>query len=145
MGWVRVGEKLRDDGRLGEDLAVVGQGRNKAARVDLEVLGGTRGAEVDDLLLERDAKFGQSDVGTMSPWVSRVAWSGRLPKARWRTKCRCQGRGMSVLTWASVVGIKLDRCSLGRHDGGAVLFVASHWILTRAMVVVSCAASVAYT
>lgn len=28
---------------------------------------------------------------------------------------------MSVLTWASVVGIKLDRCSLGRHDGGAVL------------------------
>lgn len=67
VGRVRVGEKLRDDGRLGEDLAVVGQGRNKAARVDLEVLGGTRGAEVDDLLLERDAKFGQSDVGTMSP------------------------------------------------------------------------------
>lgn len=39
-----------------------------------------------------------------------------------------------------MVGIKLDRCSLGRHDGGAVLFLASHWILTRAMVVVCCAA-----
>lgn len=67
MGWVRVGEELRDDGRLGEDLAVVGQGRDKAARVDLEVLGGARGAEVDDLLLEWDTELGQSDVGTVSP------------------------------------------------------------------------------
>ena len=73
MGWVRIGEKLRDDGRLGDDLAVVGQGRNQAARIHLEVLGATRRVEVDDLLLERDAKFGQSDVGTMSPWVSQVA------------------------------------------------------------------------
>lgn len=34
---------------------------------------------------------------------------------------------MGALTWASVVGIKLDRCSLGRHDDGVVLFVASPW------------------
>lgn len=70
VGWVRVGEELRDDGRLGDDFAVVGQGGDQAARVDLEVRGGTRDAEVDDLLLERDAQFGQGDVGTMSPWVS---------------------------------------------------------------------------
>lgn len=67
MGRVLVREELRDDGRLGDDLAVVRQGRDQAARVDLEILGGTRSIEVDDLFLEGDAKFGQSNVGTVSP------------------------------------------------------------------------------
>lgn len=35
-----------------------------------------------------------------------------------------------------MVGVKLDCCSLGRHDDGAMLFVAS-WILRRAIFVIS--------
>lgn len=70
MRRIRVGEKLRDDRRLSDYLPVVEQGRDQAARVDLEVLWATRGIEVDDLLLEGDAEFGQSNVGTMSPCAS---------------------------------------------------------------------------
>ncbi|CCF42471.1 hypothetical protein CH063_12459 [Colletotrichum higginsianum] len=67
VGRVGVGEELGDDGGLGDDLAVVRDGRHQAARVDAEVLGRARHREVDDLLLERQAELGEGDVGAVSP------------------------------------------------------------------------------
>lgn len=49
---VGVGEELRDDGRLGDDFAIVGQGGHEAPRVDLEVLWGARSVEVDDFFFK---------------------------------------------------------------------------------------------
>ena len=43
VGRVGVGQELGDDGGLGDDLSVVGDGGHQAAGVDLEVLGGPRG------------------------------------------------------------------------------------------------------
>lgn len=62
-----VGEELGDNGRLGDNLAVVGEGGNEAARVNLEVGLGARGVEVDDLLLEGEAELGEGDVGAVRP------------------------------------------------------------------------------
>lgn len=79
MRGIRVGEELGDDGRFGDDLAVVGERGHEAAGVDLQVLGRARGAEVDDLLVKRDAELGEGDVCAVSPWwvlVEIFVWMG---------------------------------------------------------------------
>lgn len=52
VGGVRVGQEGGDDGRLGEDGAVVRERWDEAARVDLQVCWRARGVEVDDFFFE---------------------------------------------------------------------------------------------
>lgn len=54
---VSIGKELSDNGRLGDDLAVVGQRRDETAWVDLEILGRARRGKINDLLLKRDAQL----------------------------------------------------------------------------------------
>lgn len=67
VGRVGVGEELADDGGLCNDFAVIGEGRDEAARVDGQVLLCAGHREVDDFFLKGEAQFCEGDVCTVSP------------------------------------------------------------------------------
>lgn len=67
MRRVQVGDELRDDARLGDDLVAVGKRGDETARVDLEVLCRARSGEVNDLLLVGNIELGQDDFCALSP------------------------------------------------------------------------------
>lgn len=62
MAGIRIGEELGDDGGLGDGLAVVNDGWDEAAGVDLQVLWGSGCAEINDFLLDGETKFSEGDV-----------------------------------------------------------------------------------
>lgn len=68
---VLVGEEGSDDAGLNDDLVVELEGGDKAAGVDGEVLLGTGGVEVDDVLLELEAELSSGDVRAVGPWGSQ--------------------------------------------------------------------------
>jgi hypothetical protein len=59
---IRIYEELSDDGGLGDDLAIVDDGWDEAAGVDLQVFWGSGGVEINDFFLEGETKFGEGDV-----------------------------------------------------------------------------------
>lgn len=65
---IGVYEVLRDDGGLGDGLAIVDNGGNEASRVDLQILWGARSVQVNDLLLEWEAEFLEGDVCPVRDW-----------------------------------------------------------------------------
>jgi hypothetical protein len=67
MRRISVGEELRYNRGLDDDLAVVRQRRNQPARVDLEVLRSARRVQVDDDFLMRNLEFLQDDVRPVRP------------------------------------------------------------------------------
>lgn len=71
MRGVYVGEELRDDGRLRDDLTVEGQGWDQSSWVDPEVFRSPRRAEINDDLFERDLELLESDMRPMSPCSGR--------------------------------------------------------------------------
>lgn len=73
MRRVGISEKLSHDGRLGDDLAVVGERGHETTRVDFEVFGLARLGKIDDLLLEGDAQLSEGDVRTVSPCVNSIS------------------------------------------------------------------------
>lgn len=62
-----VGEELRNDARLRDDLAIINQRWDKSSGIDLKVLGGTWDTKINDLSLEFQAKFGEGNLSTVSP------------------------------------------------------------------------------
>lgn len=72
MRRVGISKKLSHNGRLGDDLAVVGERGHETTRVDLEVLWLARLGKIDDFLLEGDAQLSEGDVRTVSPCVTGV-------------------------------------------------------------------------
>lgn len=62
MTGIRICEELGDDGGLGDGLAVVDDGWDEAAGVDLQILWGSGCAEINDFLLDGETKFGEGDV-----------------------------------------------------------------------------------
>lgn len=69
---VGVGQELRHDGRLGDDLAVVGQRGDEAARVNLEVPRVPGPVERDDDLLEGELELREGDVRAVRPCCDGV-------------------------------------------------------------------------
>ena len=82
MRRVRVGEELRDNGRLGDDFAVVGDGGDETAGVDLQVFGGAGDAEVDDFFFEGEIELGEGDMSSVCPWLAKeelgISWLNSL-------------------------------------------------------------------
>lgn len=68
---IGVGQELRDDGGLNDNLAVVRQRGNQPARVDLEVFGRARRVQVDRDLLKRELELLQDDVRPVRPWAGQ--------------------------------------------------------------------------
>lgn len=116
---VLVGEEVGDDARLDDDVAVVAEGRDLAARVDGEVLGRAGRVEVDDDLLEGDAQLGKGNVCAVGPCdvsAERVA-------VRWPTEFTICPLGHSkLLTRAAVVGVERELVGGGDGHGGECTF-----------------------
>jgi hypothetical protein len=64
---IGVGQELRYNPGLDDDLAVVRQRRNQPARVDLEVLRSARRVQGDDDFLMRNLELLQDDVRPVRP------------------------------------------------------------------------------
>lgn len=59
---MRICEELSDDGGLGDDLAIVDDGWDEAAGVDLQVFWRSGRVEINDFLPDGETKFGEGDV-----------------------------------------------------------------------------------
>jgi hypothetical protein len=83
MAWVSIGEELCDNGTLCDDLAVVVDSWDQAARVDLQVPLITGTVKVNNNFLELETELLQSNVCTMRPWAAVVGvesdlWAGHF-------------------------------------------------------------------
>lgn len=75
---MRISEELSYDGGLGDGLAVVDNCWDEAARVDRQVLWGSGGAEINDVLFDGETKFGEGDVCPVRDCGGRSAENDKM-------------------------------------------------------------------
>lgn len=87
MAGVRVGDELRYDGALWDDLAVVVDGGYEAARVDLQVPLVAGAVQVDDDLFVFQAGLAEGDVGAVGPGTAVVGVEGDFGSGHFGMRC----------------------------------------------------------
>lgn len=75
---VRVREELRDETRLGQHTAIVGEGGHHPTRVDGKIVWCARDGDVDEICVKFQSKFAKRDLSAMRKGtvVSRIECDG---------------------------------------------------------------------